>query len=68
MGSGMVRKCRQVNLSIMWYYDVAFLELIQWEIVEVNSTNDARTVALEMLAQYARLSVCQQGLERAGGE
>lgn len=64
----MVRKCRQVNLSVMRNHDVAFLELIQWEFVELNSSDDMRTVALEMLAQYARLSICQQDLERAGGE
>ena len=68
MGSGMVRKSREVNLSVMRYHDVGLVELVQWEFVEVDSTNDTRAIALEMLAQYARLPACQQGLERAGGE
>lgn len=63
----MSRKCRQVNLSVMRYHDVAFFQLVQWDIVEINSSDDTRTIALEMLPQDARLSLCQHGLERAGG-
>jgi hypothetical protein len=63
----MVRKCRQVNLSVMRDHDIASLELIQWEVVEINDTDDLRAITFQMLPQDARLLACQQGLERAGG-
>lgn len=50
MRAGLIRKCCQINLSVMRYHQIARFEKIQWGVVEVNCADDARAIALEMLS------------------